>query len=241
LWTISHAAICTSFLIAAALTGPEYVGWAYLFLPAYGTAAFAVLTLYHREGRLLPADYVTLLRLALAFCAAALLVPGRFPFPEPGQPVIFFMLACAAVTDAFDGLAARRWGGSDFGAGLDMETDAYFTLLLSCICVFHFGFGRWVLVFGGLRYIYVLGLLPLPASRSIPRSLNRYEKLACAVTVFSLTAAIAPLSAPLLKKELLLASLCMLVCSFGLDLVWRLKHIESRTAAGNSLYRLSRR
>jgi phosphatidylglycerophosphate synthase len=80
--------------------------------------------------------------------------------------------------DGLDGYLARRRGTtSEFGALFDMETDAYFVLMIEVV-LFHRGdLGAWILVTGVLRYVYVLVRAFVPARRpDVPRS--RFGRLA---------------------------------------------------------------
>jgi len=62
--------------------------------------------------------------------------------------------------DGLDGYLARRFNtASDFGAYLDMETDAFFVLSLSSLLYLQGKVGFWILGVGCLRYVYFLILL----------------------------------------------------------------------------------
>lgn len=62
--------------------------------------------------------------------------------------------------DGLDGYLARRFKtASNFGAYLDMETDAFFVLSLSSLLYLQGKVGAWILALGWLRYVYFLVLL----------------------------------------------------------------------------------
>lgn len=62
--------------------------------------------------------------------------------------------------DGLDGYLARRFKtASDFGAYLDMETDAFFVLSLTSILYMQGKVGAWLLFAGWLRYLYFLVIL----------------------------------------------------------------------------------
>lgn len=62
--------------------------------------------------------------------------------------------------DGVDGFLARKFKTvSDFGAYLDMETDAFYVLIFSCILYYQEKTGWWILCIGVLRYLYFVTLL----------------------------------------------------------------------------------
>jgi phosphatidylglycerophosphate synthase len=67
--------------------------------------------------------------------------------------------------DLLDGWLARRRGlTSEFGALFDMETDAFFVLVLALILFSRGIAGAWVIMAGLWRYLYVLAPACFPAS-----------------------------------------------------------------------------
>jgi phosphatidylglycerophosphate synthase len=100
---------------------------------------------------------VTALRLLLASSIG--LVPASVPTWTLGAVVISVF-----ALDGLDGwLAARRGETSEFGALLDLETDAYFVLLIGVALYLRGRYGLWILGVGLLRYAYVLCLALVPA------------------------------------------------------------------------------
>ena len=131
---------------------------------ALGTLSFVVLVALCR-GRFTPrgafgaANALTALRFAIA--SAVGLVPDGVPTAVLGATVLgVFAL------DGLDGWVAKRRGeSSEFGAHFDMETDAYFVLLIGLELFTRGRYGAWILVVGLLRYVYVLALALVPARR----------------------------------------------------------------------------
>jgi phosphatidylglycerophosphate synthase len=107
---------------------------------------------------------VTALRFVVASSVG--LVPDAVPTWVLGL-VVFGVFAL----DGLDGWVAKRRGEtSEFGAHFDMETDAYFVLLIGIELMTRGRYGAWVLSAGLLRYVYLLTLALVPARRGgIPR------------------------------------------------------------------------
>lgn len=72
----------------------------------------------------------------------------------------FFLLVIIPLSmDALDGYLARRFGQSTyFGQYFDMETDAFYVLLLCFLLYSQQKTGVWILIPGLLRYVYVLAI-----------------------------------------------------------------------------------
>jgi len=61
------------------------------------------------------------------------------------------------ILDGLDGYLARKYKTTSlFGSYLDMETDAFFVLVLTSILFFQEKFGLWILALGWLRYVYFI-------------------------------------------------------------------------------------
>jgi phosphatidylglycerophosphate synthase len=90
---------------------------------------------------------------------------GLAPASVPTWVLGLIVLAVFAL-DGLDGwVATRRGERSEFGAHFDMETDAYFVLLIGLTLLFRGRYGAWILVVGLLRYVYVVTLALVPARR----------------------------------------------------------------------------
>jgi phosphatidylglycerophosphate synthase len=119
--------------------------------PALLVAAASLAFTYLRSSPALTgaANAVTASRIAL-LCLVLGLVPERGRWVAIVAFVVWTL-------DGLDGWLARRRGEtSEFGAHFDMESDSYAVLLLDLQLVVHRGYGVWVLIAGGLRYLYVL-------------------------------------------------------------------------------------
>lgn len=79
----------------------------------------------------------------------------QFPNLLIGAIALFVLIA-----DGLDGYFARKYNTqSGFGAGLDIETDAFYVLALSSLLYRDGVFGAWILLLGLLRYLYFIALL----------------------------------------------------------------------------------
>jgi phosphatidylglycerophosphate synthase len=101
------------------------------------------------------ANWITMMRGVLAALAASLIA-------EPPDATIAWVLVVLAATvaalDGIDGWLARRMQmSSAFGARFDMETDAFFMLVLSLAVWRHGKAGLWVIAIGLMRYAFVAG------------------------------------------------------------------------------------
>ena len=129
-----------------------------------GVVSFAVL-IFSARGAHTPSgafgwgNALTAQRFLLSSCVGV--APPSVPTWSLGvATLVIFAL------DGLDGTVAKRRGEtSEFGAYFDMETDAYFVLLVG-IALFERGrYGAWILIAGLLRYAYVLVLALVPARR----------------------------------------------------------------------------
>jgi phosphatidylglycerophosphate synthase len=110
------------------------------------------------------ANAVTLAR--IAGCA---LLPLVFPLLSPVQFTL--LLYALLLIDALDGAIARRSGRTTpFGARLDLEADAFLTLMM-CLILSNGGLvGPWILVAGLWRYVYAGLVAAVPVRGEEPRS-----------------------------------------------------------------------
>lgn len=166
-----------------------------------------------------PANRVTLLRSALSLPVVALL----------GWPAVLDDAACwwvigvtsvAMALDGVDGWLARRTGtGTDFGARWDMELDSFLLLGLSGLVWLDGRLGAWVLLIGGLRYLFVAAGWLWPVLRGdLPPSVRR--KTACVVQGIVLLVCLGPIIPAQVAAAAAAAGLAFLVYSFGADVIW---------------------
>ncbi|HET9840462.1 MAG TPA: CDP-alcohol phosphatidyltransferase family protein, partial [Nocardioides sp.] len=164
-----------------------------------------------RLVRLGPADFVTLARAVLTAGVTALVVQS-WSVPV-ARWLVVTLAAVALVTDLLDGRLARRRGETTrFGAVLDMETDAFLILVLSCYAVPLVG--PWVLLIGLARYLLLLAgaVWPWLTARTPPRP---WAKVVAAVQGVVLTAVAADALPRALSTALALTALLLLAESFG--------------------------
>ncbi|CAM5652263.1 hypothetical protein SVIOM342S_09427 [Streptomyces violaceorubidus] len=122
---------------------------------AFAFASWAVLSRALHCSRLPvfgPANRVTLGRATLVGGVTSL-VADSFR-DAPPVPLLVGLTAVALVLDGVDGKVARRTGtSSPLGARFDMEVDAFLILVLSVYVAIDLG--PWVLLIGGMRYVFV--------------------------------------------------------------------------------------
>lgn len=174
---------------------------------------------HHRFGA---ANRVTLLRLALVALLAGWLVEGGTP---PGWGIVV-TATLAASLDGLDGALARRLQvASEFGARFDMETDALLILVLSALLWRSGKAGAWVLLAGGMRYLFLAAARPWPAlARPLPPSTRR--KTICVLLIVLLIAALAPIVPIVPASWLAAAGVLLVTASFALDIGWLLRRHE---------------
>lgn len=170
-----------------------------------------------------PANRITLGRAALALAIMPLaLLPGPL-----GAPVYWWIIGVsttAMVLDGFDGWTARRTGtATPFGARFDVELDAALLMALSVLVWRSGAAGPWVLLIGGIRYLFVAAGRVRPALRGAlpPR---RRRKAIAVVQGVALLVALGPIIPPWLAVVGTAGALALLVWSFAVDVQWLLRH-----------------
>lgn len=177
--------------------------WLWLLLGARATAA----------------NGATAGRLAL-LCVLLALQPAA-----PGPDWWWWSLALVVVVaDLLDGALARRFGGSDVGAILDMETDQ-FTVFGLAFAVAAIGGARWVLVLPALRWWFVLAmaLARRPAHEPKPQNGdNSRGRRVCAAVMVALLLALCPALPRVAADAATAVAVVLLVWSFSADVRWLL-------------------
>jgi len=160
------------------------------------------------------ADVATLLRACLLVGAMA------SPWWLGEQPWwMWSLLAVAAGLDLVDGWLARRFGATDAGAVLDMETDQLLVLSLSWSVVAAGG-APHVLLLPLMRYAFVLAAwwAGLPANDPKPvDGDNRRGRLVCAAVVVGLLLAALPVLPQMAADVLTGVAVLLLIWSFAGD------------------------
>jgi len=206
------------FLAAlASSAGLGTAGWLVGVATGVLTNALLVRALHTSGAQALgPANVVTLVRAVLVGAVAAL-VADSMTRPVPLR-VLVAVAAVALLLDAVDGLVARRTGSvSRLGWRFDGEVDAFLILVLS-VHVARTTLPA-VLVMGLARYAFLAAGWVLPWLRATlpPRY---WRKVVAAVQGVALITAAAGVLSPPWTVALLLASLALLVESFGRDVWW---------------------
>jgi phosphatidylglycerophosphate synthase len=205
---------------------------------AFAIATWAVLSRALHRSRLRSfgaANRVTLGRATLVGGVTAL-VADSF---QDSPPVSLFvgLTAVALILDGVDGKVARRTGTSTpLGARFDMEVDAFLILVLSVYV--SMAMGPWVLLIGGMRYVFVAAARVWPwLTAPLPPSTAR-KTVAALQGVLLLTAGSALLPHAVNVGVVVLA-LGLLVWSFGRDVVWLWRTSRVATApAGHEVREL---
>lgn len=185
-----------------------------------GAAVSCLFLIRHWPARRLGyANALTLGRLALA---ALMLVPLAEPGLTDGSTGwVFFCLALVTLSlDGVDGPLARRSGlAGPWGARFDMEVDSAFAFVLAAVAWRSEAAGGWVLMLGGLRYLFVMAGWLLPwLDAPLPQRFRR--KLVCVVQIAVLAGLLAPIAVPPWSEFAALLALALLAWSFALDVVW---------------------
>jgi|TARA_R110000851_G_scaffold106964_2_gene226823 phosphatidylglycerophosphate synthase len=189
-------------------------GW--LALGLYTLISILVM-LFWPHGSLGWANRVTLGRAVLVALVAGALANNAF------VAAIWQWLAIAVIAlllDGVDGWIARRTQShSLFGARFDMELDALLILLLSAGLLRLESLGLWVLMIGGMRYLFVAASWQFTwLSAPLYESFRR--KAVCVWQVVALLLALTPLTSHLAASLLAISALVSLLYSFGADVKW---------------------
>ncbi|BFO17282.1 hypothetical protein SHKM778_36700 [Streptomyces sp. KM77-8] len=124
----------------------------------------------------------------------------------------------ALILDGVDGKVARRTGTSTpLGARFDMEVDAFLILVLSVYV--SMAMGPWVLLIGGMRYVFVAAARVWPwLTAPLPPSTAR--KTVAALQGVLLLVAGAALLPHMVNVGVAALALGLLLWSFGRDVLW---------------------
>ena len=173
--------------------------------------------IYWPYGLLGWANRVTLARAVLVALLTGALVANAF------VEAIWQWLSIAVIAlmlDGVDGWIARQTKShSLFGARFDMELDALLILLL-CVGLWRLAsLGLWVVMIGGMRYLFVAASWQFTwLSKPLFKSFRR--KAVCVWQVVALLVALTPLTSHLFSNLIAVSALISLTYSFGLDIWW---------------------
>lgn len=225
---ISAAGHCLLGLLAVAMAGhyarvglgiPDYQPTlaAIVFLGVCGLV-FWLLDDHNPWSVFGPANRITVARaVIIALVAGAV---GAAPLDVDHAWVLTGLAAAALAMDGLDGWAARRSGmASRFGARFDMELDALFILVLAILAHDMGKAGAWVILAGGLRYLFQGAGWVWPHLRT-PLPASGRRQAVCAIQVAVLVACLMPALGPEITNPLAAAALALLTTSFAADIVW---------------------
>lgn len=174
-----------------------------------------------------PANVATTVRSTLVGIITALVATSFTA--DISVPFLIALTVPALALDAVDGWMARRTGTvSELGARYDMEVDAFLILVLSAYVAQDLGW--WVLTLGLMRYAYVAAgwVLPWLRASAPPRYWN---KVAAAFAGIALAFAASGLAPGWIDTVVVAISLCLLVESFGREVLWLHGHRYDRATA----------
>ncbi|HKJ88865.1 MAG TPA: CDP-alcohol phosphatidyltransferase family protein [Gammaproteobacteria bacterium] len=148
------------------------------------------------------------------------LVPFGWRLSSTGHWWIILVATAAMSLDALDGRVARRTGTeSRFGARFDMELDAFLLLGLSVLVWGSGMVGWWVILVGGLRYLFVAAGWIWPVLRGdLPESVRR--KTVCVVQGVVLLVCLGPIIPSWFATAVAAGALALLGYSFAVDVRW---------------------
>lgn len=191
------------------------------FLVAGSAVFLCGLPEHHPFRSLGAANKVTLMRAVMVVFLAALTLERH---DTQMQWLVLVLATLVALADAADGWLARRTNMvSAFGARFDMETDAFFILVLSIWAWETHKAGAWVLASGLMRYAFVLSGRVFPVLRTpLPPSWRR--KAIAAAQMTALLIAIAPFVPVSVSAPVAATALVALTYSFLSDIGWILRH-----------------
>ncbi|MFE9169034.1 CDP-alcohol phosphatidyltransferase family protein [Streptomyces kebangsaanensis] len=192
-------------------------GWVTGLVFAVATWAVLSRALHRSQLRSFgPANRVTLGRAILVGGVTALVADSFVSAPPVS--LLVGLTAVALILDGVDGKVARRTGTSTaLGARFDMEVDAFLILVLSVYV--STSLGPWVLLIGGMRYVFVAAARVLPwLNAPLPPSTAR--KTVAALQGVCLLLAGSGLLPLVANFGVALLALGLLVWSFGRDVLW---------------------
>jgi phosphatidylglycerophosphate synthase len=200
----------------------EFVAWS-TFSFAGIAIGLSFLLRYHLPWRRFgPGNHVTLSRAVLVALLAGMIAGTEDPSAHGW--LIAVVVTLDLVLDGIDGWIARRSGmDSPFGARFDMEVDALLTLVLAILIFQAERAGAWVLLAGGLRYVFVASGWVLPLLRA-PLPSSRRRQTICVIQTAALALCLIPAVAVEHARVLAAGALGLVALSFGRDILWLIRH-----------------
>lgn len=148
-------------------------------------------------------------------------------FQHLSDVTLFSCFLIIIALDGLDGYLARRLEQTSVhGERLDAEADAQLVMLLSWIHFSKDTIDWWILLPGGMRYLYHLLFFWIPASNFPPKRFR-----ATIAVIFFLSLALAFILPKNMAHQLLLVAGALIIFSFGLSLAGSLRSlIKSKTS-----------
>lgn len=177
------------------------------------------------------ANAITLLRAVFSsflFALSADVLSGHNPLSNPFTQWLVTILAAVSLSlDGVDGWIARHSGmQSRFGAQFDMHSDALFVLSLTLLLSVTGLAGPWVLLSGLMFYMFLGAGLVWPwLNAALPPRWRR--KTICVLQTVMLIVALSPVTPYWAAQLACLAGLGLLTWSFGVDVIWLMRHERS--------------
>lgn len=155
---------------------------------------------------LAPANIITSLRLLLVLYICY----THHSIPDVTLAILAIIIL---LLDGVDGYLARKFNSvSDFGAYLDMETDAFYVCSMVSVLCAQQKAGLWLMGIAGLRYAYFL-LLLFFKPKNQKESRDYYAQV---IAVVLMAALILPFLAPIIiYQPVLIISSFLVLWSFG--------------------------
>lgn len=194
------------------------------FLVMAGTAGWGLAQIYPHD-RLGIANLVTLGRTGIIAALFSLLTaPGLLVADMDLAWTVLGIAVFSLCLDGVDGFFARRQKlTSSFGARFDMEVDSVFALLLALLSWQSGKAGAWVLLLGGMRYLFLGAAVAWPwLMAPLPERFSR--KAICVIQIGILIALLAPIISGPLSWTVAAIGTLLLGYSFGRDVVWLARH-----------------
>lgn len=164
-------------------------------------------------------NYITLFRNYLVFLIIYL------AFLNSSSFLILIPAVSVLLMDGLDGYFARRLKlSSEFGARFDMESDAFFILVLSCIVYVYYIDSFFVLLIGGMRYIYV-ALSYFFDFLNNPLKERYSRKVFCVIQIMALILPFTGFFNTLFLYNILFLSFSLLLFSFSRDAFDQFYHV----------------
>lgn len=209
-WIDLHALLNVAWIVVLLKFNATWMPW-WILTVGLSFALLVLLTMRNLGFKPMGLGYANLVTMGrLLF----LLMLGAF-HQSLSNWLLFAGFLLIVILDGIDGKLARRHKQiSSEGERLDAETDAQFVLILSWILYSYQVVDWWILIPGGLRFIFHLLFFWLPPNDAPPKKVR-----ATIAVIFFLSLTLAFILPDYLSLPLLIGSSALICISFGLSLV----------------------